>query len=159
MRLRTFIVLLGFLAGAAAAFGGNDLVSAEYDVVVRPDGKAAIYERLAWRSTGGMHGFYFEGTAGTPVFNSDQCYADIEGNERVGLSISKAGSDRWDIVLAGGRSFGGQATYFLNYGVDLASDGFAEPNTAVVTIRVAPVALLMTIPPVGPGRSLMVIPF
>ncbi len=95
MKRRTLIVLLALLLGGAAAFGANDLVSAEYDVVVRPDGKAAIYESLDWTSTGGMHGFYFEGVAGTPVFNNDQCFADLEGKQRVGLSISKVGSRAW----------------------------------------------------------------
>ncbi|MCX7029660.1 MAG: radical SAM protein [Spirochaetes bacterium] len=129
MKRRTFTVLLGLLLGGTV-LGANDLVSAEYDVVVRPDGKAAVYESLDWTSPGGMHGFYFEGVAGTPVFNDDQCYADLGGNQRVGLSISKTDSDTWDIVLAGGRAFSGSAMYFLNYGVDLASDGSIGSTTS-----------------------------
>ena len=130
MTRRILPALLGLLLGGAAAFGANDLVSAEYDVVVRPDGKAAVYESLAWTSTGGMHGFYFEGVAGTPVFNNDQCFADLEGKQRVGLSITKTDSDTWDIVLAGGRAFSGKAMYFLNYGVDLAADGYIGSTTS-----------------------------
>mgnify|MGYP001127686894 FL=1 len=110
MNRRVFAALLGLLLCGAVAFGSNDLVSAEYDVVVRPDGKAAIYESLEWTSTGGMHGFYFEGVAGTPVFNDEQCYADLAGNQRVGLSITKTDGDTWDIVLAGGRAFSGKAS-------------------------------------------------
>ena len=60
------------------------------DVVVRPDGKAVFYESLDWQASGGqMHGFYFEGAAVQPVFNLDQCYADLAGNVRVGARASR----------------------------------------------------------------------
>jgi hypothetical protein len=55
-----------------------------------------------------------------PVFNPDQCYADLGGNVRVGLSIRDMGGGRYDVVLAGGRAFSGSAMYFLSYGGDLS---------------------------------------
>ena len=70
-----------------------------------------------------MHGFYFEGAAASPVFNPDQCYADLAGNVRVGLSITDLGGRRYDVVLANGRAFTGSAMYFLDYGIDLAGPG------------------------------------
>ena len=70
-----------------------------------------------------MHGFYFQGAAVRPVFNRDQCYADLGGKPRVGLDIRDLGSGRYDVVLAGGQGFTGSALYFLNYGGDLASAG------------------------------------
>ena len=33
------------------------------------------------------------------------------------------GGNKFDVVLAGGRAFTGQAMYFLNYGGDLAGSG------------------------------------
>ena len=100
------------------------LGSVEMDVVVRTDGKADFYESLDWQASGGeMHGFYFQGAAAPPVFNLDQCYADLAGNVRVGLSIKDLGGGKYDVVLAGGRGFSGRAMYFLNYGGDLAGRG------------------------------------
>ena len=67
MRKTTLVMLVLLCAAALGAFATSvTLASAEYDVVVRPDGKAAIYESLDWTSTGGMHGFYFEGVAAPP---------------------------------------------------------------------------------------------
>ena len=47
-------------------------------------------------------------TSASPTWRAEQ---------RSALSITKTDPDTWDIVLAGGRSFGGSAMYFLNYGV------------------------------------------
>ncbi|HEY9594574.1 MAG TPA: hypothetical protein VHE79_08855, partial [Spirochaetia bacterium] len=118
--LVTFLCLSAITTSALSA----TLKSVEEDIVLRTDGKAVFWESLDWAASGGqMHGFYLEGTAVTPVFNPDQCYADLPGGTRVGLSITKVGSNRYDVVLAGGRGFSGDAMYFLNYGGDLAASG------------------------------------
>ena len=120
---RTSIIVLAVLCAASmGAFGlSATLSSVEMDMVVRTDGKAVFYESLDWRVSGGqMHGFYFQGAAVKPVFNMDQCFADLGGNVRVGLDIRDTGNGRYDVVLAGGRAFTGSAMYFLTYGGDLA---------------------------------------
>src|SRR5208282_4698550 len=122
MKRKLLIGLLIFCAASWTSFGLSAvLASVETDVVLRSDGKALFFESLAWLATGGqMHGFYFEGAAVRPVFNLDQCYADLAGNVRVGLDISDMGGGKYDVVLAGGRRFTGSAMYFLAYGGDLA---------------------------------------
>ncbi|MCX7040938.1 MAG: hypothetical protein NT005_17625, partial [Spirochaetes bacterium] len=71
------ILLLSLCAVGAFALQA-DLKSAEIDLVVRTDGKADFYESLDWQASGGqMHGFYFEGAAVAPVFNREQCFADL----------------------------------------------------------------------------------
>jgi len=144
--IRFVLIALGLLGGAGFAAGQSvTLHSVETDVVVRTDGKADFFESMDWEvSAGQMHGFYFQGAAGggsgaagggsgaagggsgataTPVFNLPQCFADLAGNERVGLSITDLGAGKYDVVLAGGRAFSGKAMYFLNYACDLARSG------------------------------------
>ncbi len=124
--LLTFLATVVLLAGAAAAgFAASvTLGSVEMDIVVRTDGKADFYESMDWEASGGqMHGFYFQGAAVTPVFNLQQCFADLAGNQRVPLSIADLGGGKYDVVLGGGRGFTGRAMYFLNYGGDLAGSG------------------------------------
>jgi hypothetical protein len=125
MKKTHLIALMVLCATVVGAYATSvTLNSVEMDVVVRPDGKADFYESMDWQASGGqMHGFYFQGAAVRPVFNPDQCYADLAGNVRVGLSITDLGSGKYDVVLAGGRAFSGQAMYFLNYGGDLAGPG------------------------------------
>ena len=122
MKRKLLSGILIFCAASWASFALSAVLeSVEEDVVLRPDGKAVFFESLAWKAAGGqMHGFYFEGAAVPPVFNLDQCYADLAGNVRVGLDISDMGGGRYDVVLAGGRGFTGSAMYFLAYGGDLA---------------------------------------
>lgn len=117
------LILLCALATVAEALSAT-LSSVEMDIVLRPDGKADFYESLDWRASGGlMHGFSLEGTAVTPVFNREQCYADLAGSVRSALDIRDLGGGRYDIVLANGRGFTGSAMYFLTYGGDLAGAG------------------------------------
>ena len=129
--LAALLGLLGLLVGGAAAFGSNDLVSAEYDVVVRPDGKAAIYESLDV-DLDGRHARLLLRRAwpAPPCSTTSSATPTSRETQRVGLSITKTDRDTWDIVLAGGRSFAGTAMYFLNYGVDLASDGYIGSTTS-----------------------------
>ncbi|HTP57754.1 MAG TPA: DUF2207 domain-containing protein, partial [Spirochaetia bacterium] len=116
-------VVLCLAAGAAFAVSA-ELKSVEMDIVVRTDGKADFYESLDWLVQGGlMHGFYFQGAAVTPVFNSQQCFADLGNKKRVALSITDLGGGKYDVVLAGGQGFTGEAMYFLAYGGDLAGNG------------------------------------
>ncbi|HVO40464.1 MAG TPA: hypothetical protein VMV03_15635, partial [Spirochaetia bacterium] len=122
--LGLLMTCLAVLGAPAALAVSADLKSVEIDMVVRPDGKADVYESLDWTATGGvMHGFYFEGAAVRPVFNMKQCYADLGGGRRVGLDIRDLGNRRFDVVLAGGQGFTGSAIYFLNYGGDLSGPG------------------------------------
>ena len=101
-----------------------DLISAETTVVVRPDGKADVFYLLEWEAgKGEMHGFYFQGTAAPPVFNADQCWADLPNMERLPLEIESLGGGRYDVLLAGGRGFSGKAYFQLNYGTDLSGAG------------------------------------
>jgi hypothetical protein len=126
------LIAVALLGNAGAVVGQSvTLGSVETDVVVRTDGKADFFESMDWEVTGGqMHGFYFQGAAGgglgaatRPVFNTPQCFADLPGNQRVGLSITDRGNGRYDVVLAGGRAFSGTAMYYLVYGGDLAGPG------------------------------------
>ena len=123
MKKTLLACFLALSVGRLVAFAVTaDLRSVEMDVVVRTDGKADFYESLDWEAAGGqMHGFYFQGAAVTPVFNFKQCFADLEGNRRVGLTITDLGDGRYDVVLAGGQAFTGTAMYFLAYGGDLAA--------------------------------------
>ena len=125
--MRKFAIgLCVFIFGILPFAMGLDarLVSVETDVVVRPDGKADIFYSMEWSASGGeMHGFYFQGAASTPVFNPDRCYADLPNGKRVALDITKMGDGRYDVVLADGLAFSGQAHYFLNYGSDFRSAG------------------------------------
>ncbi len=125
MRKTLIACFVALCAAALGAFGVSaDLKSVEMDIVVRTDGKADFYESLDWQATGGlMHGFYFQGAAVRPVFNREQCYADLGNKKRVGLDITDLGSGRYDVVLAGGQGFTGRALYFLAYGGDLAGGG------------------------------------
>ncbi len=120
------VIALVFLCAAAVGSFATSVTlgSVEMDVVVRTDGKAVFYESMDWQASGGeMHGFYFAGAAVQPVFNMDQCYADLAGKVRVGLSIRDMGSGKYDVVLANGRGFSGRAMYFLSYGGDLVGPG------------------------------------
>ena len=125
MRKTLLACIVALSAAALGAFGlSADLRSVEMDIVVRTDGKADFYESLDWQVAGGlMHGFYFQGAAVRPVFNRDQCYADLGDRKRVGLDITDLGSGRYDVVLAGRQGFTGRAMYFLAYGGDLAGAG------------------------------------
>jgi hypothetical protein len=99
MKRNLFVIVLIVFAASWPSFSLSAVLeSVETDVVLRPDGKALFFESLAWQATGGqMHGFYFEGAAVRPVFNPDQCYADLAGGVRVGLDISDKG-DRKSVV-------------------------------------------------------------
>ena len=130
MRARIACLALACLL-SAAAWADNDLRSVEIVVMVRPDGKADVYESLAWTASGKeMHGFYFEGMAMDPFFNADQCYADLAGHRRVALDIKKEKIRLYDIVLAKGQGFTGEAMYFLNYGGDMSVAGLIGTTTS-----------------------------
>ena len=125
MKKTLLACMIALCTAALGAFGVSaDLKSVEMDIVVRTDGKADFYEGLDWHAAGGeMHGFYFQGAAVTPVFNQQQCYADLGNKKRIGLDIKDLGDGKYDVVLAGGQGFTGEAMYFLAYGGDLAASG------------------------------------
>ena len=88
---RKIITLILFIIFTFNIFSIDaDLRSVEIDLFIRPDGKADIFYSLDWYvSSGDMSGFYFEGFGGTPVFNYNRCFADLENNQRVALEIIK----------------------------------------------------------------------
>ncbi len=124
MRTCITVVALALALPAAAPALEVELRSVETDLVVGKDGRGAVHERLDWRASGGqMHGFYFEGAAGTPEFDLERSHANLAGTTQVGLSITPLSPRRFDVVLAGGRGFSGLATYVLDYQVDLVGAG------------------------------------
>ncbi len=126
-RTRSIILVASLLFALAAPTGfalSADLKSVETDIVVRTDGKADFYESLDWSASGGRCTVSTSRERrSTPVFNRDQCFADLPGNVRVPLSITDLGGGKYDVVLAGGRGFSGSAMYYLAYGGDLAGPG------------------------------------
>jgi len=111
-------LLMALFAAVAVSGAGalsTALESADITVVLRTDGLADVYYSLDWRASGGaMHGFYFQGEAFEPVWNMEGCYADLKGGTRKPLSIKPLGGGKFDVVLAGGGGFTGQAYYFLH---------------------------------------------
>ena len=115
-----FLVVLGSQSWSLNA----DLRSVEIDLVLRTDGKADLFYTLDWSARGGqMHGFYFEGMEGEPVFNLQRCFADLSSGVRVPLEIKKIDSHKFDVILENGKGFSGSALYKLNYGSDLLGSG------------------------------------
>ena len=53
----------------------------------------------------------------------DRCFADLGSGKRVALDIKDLGSGKFDVVLANGKSFSGNAIYMLNYGSDFSASG------------------------------------
>ncbi len=102
----------------------------ETDVSLRPDGKATIVYKIAIAPQGmRLHGFYFQGYSDRPHFDFSQCYATANGT-RYALDIKDLG-DKYDVVLAGGRSVNdGQVIYILTYGTDLAASGYLARTTS-----------------------------
>jgi hypothetical protein len=99
------------------------LVSTDTTVVYQSDGTADIMVQTDWQVTDGdMHGFYFQGEEASFDFNTAQCwFENLDGNERIPLSIQAAGSGRYDVVLAGGRAFSGKGLFVLTYHADFRS--------------------------------------
>ncbi|HEY9054714.1 MAG TPA: hypothetical protein VIO60_07840, partial [Rectinemataceae bacterium] len=118
-----FAALFALVALAAPFALSSDLVSADITLVLSTDGRADIWYKLFWKASGGMHGFYFQGEAFEPVWDMETCYADIAGGSRQTLDIKPMGDGRYDVVLAGGKSFSGQAYYTLHYVGDLTKAG------------------------------------
>ena len=124
-RIKTHVLIL-LVISSVNLFGLDaDLRSVEIDLFIRPDGKADIFYSLDWYvSAGDMSGFYFEGFGENPVFNNNRCFADLENNQRVPLEIITINNNKYDIILADGKRFSGQAIYLLNYGADFSGSGF-----------------------------------
>src|SRR5512141_960891 len=111
MVLRLLVLAVTLLAaGVPAALAQGQLDWVEVELVLDGDGRATVTYQARWRTSGTMHGFFFEGEAARPTFRGGE--ADLPGGRRVPLSISTAGAHRWDVVLAGGEAWGpGEATY------------------------------------------------
>lgn len=130
--LAVALVVLGAITAgplAAPLAAQHEVVWVEVDVGLDADGRAEVGYRARWRTSGtDMHGFYFEGTAGTPRFLGGT--AELPDGSNVPLDISAVGSGRWDIVLADDRAWGpGEATYFFRYETDLAAAGAVDVTT------------------------------
>jgi hypothetical protein len=117
-------------AGARPALAQGAVKWVEVDLALGGDGRARVTYQARWRTSGTMHGFYFQGEAAKPSFRGGE--ADLPGGRRVPLWIKPAGDDRWDIVLAQGQKWGpGEATYTFSYDADLAAAGlvaFTQPK-------------------------------
>ena len=109
-------------ASAPAARAQGKVAWVEVQLALDGDGHAAVTYETRWRTSGTMHGFYFQGEAATPRFRGGE--AMLPGGRRVPLSITPVEGNRWDVVLAGGQAWGpGEATYTFSYDADLASAG------------------------------------
>ncbi|HEX9186645.1 MAG TPA: hypothetical protein VGB87_06225, partial [Vicinamibacteria bacterium] len=119
---KALLLTAALLAVASAALAQGQLSWVEVSLALDGDGRAAVTYQARWRTSGTMHGFYFEGEAARPRFRGGQ--AEIPGGRTVPLSITPAGASRWDVVLAGGEAWGpGDATYTFSYDADLAAAG------------------------------------
>ncbi|MGD8894458.1 MAG: hypothetical protein PVJ73_00330, partial [Acidobacteriota bacterium] len=113
------------LTGRGVALGQGTLDWVEVGLVLDGAGRARVSYQCRWRTSGTMHGFYFQGEAATPRFREG--HAELPDGRRVPLSITPAGARRWDIVLADGQAWGpGAATYSFSYDVDLAAAGMID---------------------------------
>ena len=122
---RGALLLAAALLAAPAALAQGQLSWVEVDLALDGDGRAGVTYQTRWRTSGTMHGFYFEGEAARPRFRGGQ--AELPGGRTVPLSITPAGANRWDVVLAGGEAWGpGEATYTFSYEADLAAAGFVD---------------------------------
>ena len=119
----TFVFVLCFAATASALVARPDWV--EVDVSLRPDGKADVLYRINYDvKSGQMYAFYFQGTAGRPVFDRKNCFAESDSGKRYPLDITNLGSGKYDIVLSGGAGYGpGNLIFTLRYGTDLSASG------------------------------------
>ena len=124
MKARPLLLLAAALlaASAAPALAQGKMDWVEVQLALDGDGRAAVTYETRWRTSGTMHGFYFQGEAATPRFRGGE--AVIPGGQRVPLAITPAEGNRWDVVLAGGQAWGpGEATYTFSYDADLAAAG------------------------------------
>ena len=97
----TILILLVILLlpPVCAWSGGFRLRWVEVDVVLDKDGKAQVSYAVRWSCSGAdLHGFYFEGFSGEPVFDSGNSYALDQDNNRYTLDIKKLGSRKYDII-------------------------------------------------------------
>jgi hypothetical protein len=118
---RALPLAAALLAAAPAALAQGQLSWVEVEIVVDGDGRAAVTYQVRWRTSGTMHGFYFQGEAARPRFRGGE--AALPGGRTVPLSITPAGANRWDVVLAGGEAWGPGEAPAAFYDADLAAAG------------------------------------
>src|SRR5512142_1745989 len=134
---------MAWLGVPAAAFAQGALEWVEIDAALDAGGRATITYQVRWRTTGTMHGFYFQGEAASPQFQGG--VAQLPGGRKVGLEIKPLEPGRWDIVLENGQAWGpGEATYVFSYQADLAAAGLVDQTTSpdgkpLVVLNWAPV--------------------
>ncbi|HBE88178.1 MAG TPA: hypothetical protein DDW67_03450, partial [Elusimicrobia bacterium] len=123
MKRKLLFLLLCCLPSFASA--GYDLKWTETEVVLDRDGRGQVSYAVRWGVTGReIHAFYFEGAAEPPVFDRAGAYAVDDRGERYDLDIKHVSGRKYDIVLAGGRGFGGgDITFFFRYAADFQAGG------------------------------------
>lgn len=90
----TTAALLLPAAAPASAQGTIEWVEVRLDL--DPAGKAAVAYKARWRTSGTMHGFFFQGEPAAPTFLGGT--AELPDGSNVPLAIEPAGDGRWDIV-------------------------------------------------------------
>ena len=116
-------VLAAVAIGSAGALESH-VASVDITVSLRTDGKATVFYSLEWDVTSGtLGGFYFQGEAFSPVWDSTRCYADLPNGKRVALDIRSMGGGKYDVVLAGGKRTAGTSYWNLTYAGDFAAEG------------------------------------
>jgi len=139
---------------------------AEVQLVLDSSGRAEVTYQTRWRTSGTMHGFYFEGETAAPDFRGGT--AELPNGSRIPLAITAVQPGRWDVVLSGGQAWGpGEATYTFSYRADFGAFGLAEATRAgdgseLVVLNWSPVSwdaplkhqtLMVTFAPVPAPKS------
>lgn len=93
MRKKAFLIFALFVVGAlrpvTAGADGFKLRWVEVDAVLDKDGKAQISYMVRWNSqSAALHGFYFEGFGGAPLFDYESAYALDQGQKRYSLRLN-----------------------------------------------------------------------
>ena len=164
--LAAALLAAALVFGPGAARAQGELEWVEVDAVLDASGVAEVTYQARWRTPGTLHGFYFQGETAAPEFTGGT--AELPDGSVAPLSITPAGADRWDVVLAEGRAWGpGEATYRFSYRADLAAAGLVAPTRGpggedLVVFNWSPVAwdeplahetLTVTFPSVPAPRS------
>ncbi|MDH3459068.1 MAG: hypothetical protein OER90_19685, partial [Gemmatimonadota bacterium] len=123
-----------FLASLTATpQGAGEIRFVETSVDLRPNGSAVVLYEVQWAvRRGELHGFYFSGNGRLRVsMLADRAHAVDSRGTRYGLSITRVGPDRWDIVLADGQGVSsGTVTYLFAFTTDFAAAGHLAPTTS-----------------------------
>ncbi|MDH5638353.1 MAG: hypothetical protein OEZ04_07675, partial [Nitrospinota bacterium] len=127
MKRKYIYFLLAFLSlHAAPAMALKALPDwVEANVSLRNDGKADFLYRIRYQVfSGKMGGFYLEGAAKNPVFDTANCFAEGDDGTRYNIDIRRLSSRKFDILLARGARYGpGGIIFTLHFAADLGRQG------------------------------------